>query len=58
MYQDDPIVEEIRYYRKKHAEKYDNDLDKIFEALKKAEKKSKRQTVNFGPKQLLSATSS
>lgn len=58
MYQDDPIVEEIRYYRKKHSEKYDNDLDKIFEALKKAEKISKRKSVNFGPKRLLSVTSS
>jgi hypothetical protein len=58
MYQDDPIVEEIRYYRKKHAEKYDNDLDKIFEALKKSEKISKRKFVNFGPKRLLSVTSS
>ena len=32
MYQD-PIVEEIRYYRKKHSEKYNNNLDKIFDNI-------------------------
>jgi hypothetical protein len=52
----DPIVEEIRHYRKKHAEKYDNDLNKIFDALKKSEKESKRKFVNFGPKLLLDKT--
>ncbi len=49
----DPVVEEIRHYRKKHSEKYHNDLDKIFNALKEAEKKSKRKLANFGPKRLL-----
>ncbi len=55
---EDPIVEEIRHYRKKHSEKHDNDLNKIFDALKKAEKKSGRKLANFGPKQLLSNTGS
>ena len=55
---EDPIVEEIRHYRKKHSEKYDNDLNKIFDALKKTEKKSGRKLANFGPKQLLSNTGS
>ena len=52
----DPIVEEIREHRKKHAEKYDNDLDKIFAALKEAEKASKRAVVDFGPTPLLKKT--
>lgn len=50
---EDPIVEEIRGYRKQHAERYGNDLDKIFEALKKVEKESGKNFVNFGPKLLL-----
>jgi hypothetical protein len=54
----DPIVEEIRGYRKQHAEKYDNNLDKIFEALKKAEKKSGKEFVNFEPKLTLKKTGS
>ena len=28
----DPIVEEIRRYRKEHAERYGNDLNRIVEA--------------------------
>lgn len=55
---EDPIVEEIRRYRKQHAEKYGNDLDKIFEALKKAEKESGKNFVNFEPKLLLKNTGS
>lgn len=54
----DPIVEEIRGYRKQHAEKYDNDLDKIFEALKKSEKESGKKFVNFEPKLVLQKTGS
>ena len=54
----DPIVEEIRGYRKQHAEKYGNDLDKIFEALKKSEKESGKKFVNFEPKLLLKKTGS
>ena len=49
---DDPIVEEIRRYRKEHAAKYGNDVHRIFEALRENQKKSKRKVVNFGPKLL------
>jgi len=49
---DDPIVEEIRRYRKEHAAKYGNDIHRIFEALREQQKKSKRKVVNFGPKLL------
>ena len=52
----DPIVEEIRHYHKLHAEKYNNDLDKIFNALKKEEKKSNRKLANFGPRLILPDT--
>lgn len=49
---DDPIVEEIRRYRREHAAKYGNDIHRIFEALRENQKKSKRKVVNFGPKRL------
>ena len=54
----DPIVDEIRKYRKQHAEKYGNDLDKIFEALKKSEKASGKKFVSFEPKLVLQKTGS
>ncbi|MEI8207413.1 MAG: hypothetical protein WCG03_11090 [Kiritimatiellales bacterium] len=49
---DDPIVEEIRRYRREHAAKYGNDIHRICEALREQQKKSKRKVVNFGPKLL------
>jgi len=51
---EDPIVEEIRKYRAEHAARYDNDLDKICEALREREKQSQKEFVNFGPKPLQS----
>jgi len=53
---DDPIVEEIRRYRKEHAAKYGNDIHRICEALRENQKKSKRKVVNFGPKLLSDRT--
>lgn len=49
---DDPIVEEIRRYRAEHAARYDNDLNKIYVAIKEREKKSKKEFVRFAPKPL------
>jgi len=46
----DPIVEEIRGYRKAHAEKYGNDLKKIVEALQAEQKKSNHKIISPGPK--------
>ena len=43
---DDPIVEEIRSFRSAHAAKYGNDLDRIFAAIKKSEKKHSHRLVN------------
>lgn len=54
----DPIVEEVRKYRKKHAQKYGNDLKRIVEALRKREKESKRNLLNPGPKLILNKTRS
>ena len=42
----DPIVEEIRAFRAAHAAKYDNDLDRIFIAIKESEKKHAHKLVN------------
>ncbi len=46
---EDPIVEEIRKYRKEHAARYGNDLKRIVEAFREKERQSKRPVVNFGP---------
>ncbi|MCI5157004.1 MAG: hypothetical protein D3906_00935 [Candidatus Electrothrix sp. AUS1_2] len=45
----DPIVEEIRKYRAEHAARYNNDLKKICEALRRQEKTSQKEFVHFGP---------
>lgn len=50
----DPVVEEIRTYRAEHAARYDNDLKKICEALRRQEKVSKKAFVHFGPNLLQS----
>ncbi len=55
---EDPIVEEVRLYRKKHAAKYGNDLKRIVEALRKKEDHSKCIQLNPGPKMLLKKTGS
>lgn len=52
----DPIVEEIRKYRKLHAQKHNNDLKKIVADLKKKEQSSDREIVHFGPKLLVKKT--
>ena len=54
----DPIVEEVRKYRKEHASKYGNNLKRIVDALRQRETVSKRNLVNPGPKLTLSQTSS
>ena len=49
---EDPIVEEIRKYRAQHAARYDNDLNKICEALRVQEKKSHKKIVTLAPRLL------
>ncbi len=53
---EDPIVEEVRMHRKKHAQKYGNDLKRIVDALRKRERDSKRKLLNPGPKLRLNET--
>jgi hypothetical protein len=45
----DPIVEEVRKARQKHASKFGYDLKLIFEDLKKQEAKSKHKVCSFSP---------
>jgi hypothetical protein len=46
---DDPIVEEIRKVRSEHAARYDNDLDRIFAAIKEKEKRYTAKLINREP---------
>jgi len=48
----DPIVEEIRTFRAAHSAKYDNDLDRIFLAIKESEKQHMYKLVNREAKHL------
>ena len=50
----DPIVEEVRRYRKEHAARYGNDLNRIVEALRQKERESNHIQLNPGPKLLFS----
>ena len=46
----DPIVEKVRATRKQHAARFDFDLRKIAEDLKKKEIQSGRKLVSFSSK--------
>ena len=48
----DPIVDEVRHYRKEHAARYGNDLNRIVEALRQKERESNHNKLNPGPKLL------
>jgi len=52
----DPIVEEVRRYRKEHSARYGNDLNRIVEALREKERESTHIQLNPGPKLLLKKT--
>ncbi|MFQ5864170.1 MAG: hypothetical protein ACE5IW_02965 [bacterium] len=54
----DPIVEEVRKARRKHAEGFNFDLHAICEDLKKKEKKSAHPVKSLPAKRLLKATGS
>lgn len=46
----DPIVEEVRRVRERHAAKYRYDLDAICQVLKEEERRSRRKLVSLPPK--------
>lgn len=46
----DPIVEEVRDARQKHAARFNYDLHKIAEDLRAKEQQSGRKIVSFPPK--------
>ena len=46
----DPIVDEIRKARQMHAEKFNYDLDAIYQDLKTKEQQSRRKVVSLPPK--------
>lgn len=46
----DPIVEEVRAVRQKHAAQFEFDLKKIAQDLKKKQEQSKRRIVSYPPK--------
>jgi hypothetical protein len=43
----DPIIEEVRKIREKHAAKFNYDLDAICRDLKEQERKSERKVVSL-----------
>ena len=49
---DDPIVEEIRRVRRDHSAQFDNDLSAIVADLRRLERESGRNYVNFPPRLL------
>jgi len=54
----DPIVEEVRKSRHKHAEKFNFDLHRIFEDLKSRQNETNHKIVSLPPKPYLKATGS
>ena len=46
----DPIVEEVRAARQKHAAKFDYNLKKIVRNLRKRQENAGRESVSFPPK--------
>ena len=54
----DPIVEEVRKSRHKHAEKFNFDLHRIFEDLRSRQNETNHKIVSLTPKPYLKATGS
>jgi hypothetical protein len=55
---EDPIVNEVRRYRKEHAARYGNDLMLIVEALREKERITTHTLLDPGPNLLLKKTGS
>jgi hypothetical protein len=54
----DPIVEEVRRVRQRHAKKHNYDLQAIFEDIKKMEILQGRKGVSLPPKRIRRRTGS
>jgi transposase len=48
----DPVVEEVRNIREKHARRFGYDPEAIYEDLKRYQEESEREVVSFPPKRL------
>ena len=48
----DPIVEEVRAIRQRHAARFNNDLDAIVADLKKKQEQLDRPVVSLPPKRV------
>lgn len=46
----DPIVEEVRRARERHAAKFNYDLRSICDALRRDEERGRRKVVSLAPK--------
>jgi hypothetical protein len=46
----DPIVEEVRRAREEYAQRFNYDLDAIFDDLQRRQREGGRKTVSFPPK--------
>ena len=49
---EDPIVQEIRRIREAHSNRFNNDLQAIYQHLKEQEKKNEKKFVSYPPKLL------
>lgn len=50
---EDPIIQEIYCIREAHSNRFNNDLQAIYQDLKEQENKSNRKFVSYTPKLLL-----
>jgi hypothetical protein len=48
----DPIVEEVREARRQHAERFENDLRRIFDDLVRREEVAGRESVHGEPRRV------
>jgi hypothetical protein len=48
----DPIVEEVRKIRDRHAKKFNYDIHAICEDIRKQERRSRRKLVTLRPKRV------
>lgn len=49
---EDPVVEEMRRYRREHAARHNHDLAEICKALRDREAQSQRKVIDRGPRRL------